>query len=500
MPTLPRSQFTCASRQADGGGDAVDIISGSSIISSSGSSGSSGSSIVVVVVDSSRTLLPMSLWRYTSIKLDIVKELETYFQLFTNAPVSVILQSMIERERYLRQLRGYRDKPLIKVLSGVRRCGKSTILRMFCEELLTSGTVTEEQMTIINFEDMAYRHLLSADRLYEYLQSIIRKGKKGARHYLFLDEVQNVAEFERVIDSLFAQQSTDIYLTGSNARFLSSDLATMLTGRYIEIKVYPLSFAEYVSTFDEPMNLTAAYGDYTTFGAFPEAVNLYRDNPDLVMPYLQSIYNTVVFKDIVARCGVREPGKLEDVIKYLFDNIGNVTSSKRIADYLTAEMRKTSNHTVDSYITALRDSFVIYSAGRYDIKGKKALQRLEKHYLVDTALRRLLSDTVPSDFGRVLENTVFMELRRRFDKVWFGKNREKEIDFVVRSLTGGIEYYQVALSVRDPKVLRRELEAFGTADDYPKTLLTLDQEEGDYSGIRQRNALAWLLDPDADSR
>ena len=403
-----------------------------------------------------------------------------------------IINDMIKREQYLKRLRGYRDKPLIKVLSGVRRCGKSTILQMFSDELLSSGDVAESQIITFNFEDMAYRKLLTAETLYEHLQGRIQKG---LRTYVFLDEIQNVADFEKVVDSLFAQPDVDVYITGSNAYFLSSDLATLLTGRYIEIKVYPLSFAEYVSAFDNAsLDLARAFDDYLAYGSFPEAVNLFLDDPELVMPYLQSVYDTVVFKDIVVRHEVRDHDKLQDVTKYLFDNIGNITNPKRIADYLTSEGRKTSNHTVANYISALRDSFVVYSASRYDVKGKRMLQTLEKHYLVDLALRRLLSDAAPSDFGRVLENTIYLELVRRFDKVWVGKNRDLEIDFVTRSLTGGVEYYQVALSVREPAVLQRELAALNVADNYPKTLLTLDREEGSHNGVIQRNALAWLLD------
>jgi len=400
---------------------------------------------------------------------------------------------MIERKAYIKQLYQYLDKPLIKVLTGVRRSGKSTILQMFRDDLIRNNHIKAENAISINFEDMTNRKLLTADALYEHLLPYTQSNENI---YIFLDEIQNVAEFERVLDSLFVQPNIDLYVTGSNARFLSSDLATMLTGRYIEIKVYPLSFAEYTNSFEIQPDLIQAYNYYVTYSSFPEAVNLFKVDPQTVSVYLQSIYNTVVFRDVVARYGIRDDTKFFDVAKYLFDNIGNITDPKRISDYLTSNGRSTSNHTVESYISALNESFVVYSASRYDIKGKQLLKTNSKYYLVDPALRNLLSDASPSDYGRVLENVVFFELLRRYDKVWVGKTQNKEVDFVVRRSFGEpqIEYFQVALSVRDEATRTRELSALRTTDDYPKTLLTLDIEEGNYSGIIQRNVLTWLLD------
>lgn len=402
----------------------------------------------------------------------------------------------IKRDRYLKQLRQFKGTNLIKVLSGIRRCGKSTLLKMFQAELLARESPDEGGIISLNFEDMANRHLLTAEALYDHLRPKIG-ARKGKTTVVLLDEIQNVVDFPRIVDSLFVQSGVDLYITGSTAYFLSSDLATLLSGRYVEIKVYPLSFAEYIGSFEKRPGLSDAYGTYLKYGSFPEAVTLSRVNPDSVYPYLQSLYSTILFKDIVTRFRIQNPGKLEDVAKYLFDNIGNITNPKRIADVLTASHRSTSNHTVENYLSALSASFVIYTANRYDIRGKKILQTLQKHFVVDPALRSLTADTSPSDYGRLLENVIYLELLRRYDKVWIGKNYEKEVDFVAREPQGGIHYYQVALSARDTAVLKRELSALNVSDNYPKTLLTLDPEEGSHNGIHQRNALKWLMDEDS---
>jgi len=400
---------------------------------------------------------------------------------------------MIKRDFYLEQLRLYRGQPLVKVLSGIRRCGKSTLLQMFSDEIAASGTMAREQMVSLNFEDMAHRDKLTADALYDHLRDVLDFSKPFC---VFLDEIQHVADFERVLDSLFVQPAADIYVTGSNARFLSSDLATLLTGRFVEIRVFPLSFAEYVSSFDSaPQDLGRAYRDYVTHGSLPEAVNLFRRlGPEAVPLYLRGMLDAILYKDIVPRHGIKNVARLQDVTGYVFDAIANIFTPKRIADYLTSQNRSTSNHTVESYLSALADAFLVYPVSRFDIRGKALLQTLKKYYIADPAFRALLADAPPSDYGRVLENVVALELMRRHEKVWIGKNRDKEVDFVVRSPAGEYAYFQVALTVRDPATLKRELEAFPTSDHYPKTLLTLDPEEGMHNGIRQRNALQWLLE------
>ncbi len=394
---------------------------------------------------------------------------------------------MILRENYLKQLRLFQDKKLIKVISGIRRAGKSTLLRMFSDELMASG-ISRRQLIYINFEDLAYRDILTAEAAYDYIQAKLLPDQKN---YVFLDEVQNVAKFERMADSLHLKDNVDLYITGSNAYFLSSELATVLTGRYVQIHMFPLSFAEYVSAFDDQTNLPQRYADYINYGSFPQALELFLDSPEAVRPYLQSIYDTIVFKDIVARKNIKQENTLQDVAKFVFDNIGNPTSPSRIANSLTASGRKVSNHTVEDYLGALTDSYVLYRSDRYDVKGKNILQTQQKYYCIDLAFRQLLSRTLPTDYGRILENVVFLELLRRYNKVMIGKSDTKEIDFV--AMQGDeVHYYQVALSVRDDATRRRELAAY-PADHHPKFLLTLDPEEGNMDGIRQCNALQWLV-------
>jgi predicted AAA+ superfamily ATPase len=394
---------------------------------------------------------------------------------------------MLKRESYLKIIRSYREKPLIKVLSGVRRCGKSTLLAMFAKELKKEG-VKDSQIIFINFEDLAHRDLLNANALYDYLK---QKINKKAMNYIFLDEIQNVADFEKAVDSLFVQKNVDLYITGSNAYFLSSDLATILTGRYIEIKVYPYSFAEFLAATKMRANLSQAYESYIECGSFPEAVNLFLADQSTVSRYLQNLYDTVIFKDIVARKEIKNSLYLQDISKFIFDNIGNFTNPKRISDILTANNRAISNHTVENYLQALTDSFLVYAASRYDIKGRQILQTNQKYYAVDIGLRGAVSDAKPGDYGHILENIVYLELTRRYGKVWVGKNREKEIDFVAKTKSG-VEYFQVALSVRDPNTLKRELCAFETSDNFPKTLLTMDTEEGSHNGVAQKNVLKYL--------
>jgi predicted AAA+ superfamily ATPase len=394
---------------------------------------------------------------------------------------------MLKRESYLKIIRSYQEKPLIKVLSGVRRCGKSTMLAMFAKELKKSG-VKDSQIISINFEDLAYRNLLSANELYNYLKQKINKKNMN---YIFLDEIQNVKDFEKAVDSLYVQKNVDLYITGSNAYFLSSDLATILTGRYIEIKIYPYSFAEFTAATKMQANLMQAYEDYIECGSFPEAVNLFIADKSTTDRYLQNLYDTVIFKDIVARKDIKNSLYLQDISKFIFDNIGNFTNPKRISDILTANNRAISNHTVENYLQALTDSFLIYPANRYDIKGKQILQTNKKYYAIDLGLRNIISDAKPSDYGHILENIVYFELLRRYGKVWVGKNKEKEIDFVVKT-KNGVEYFQVALSVRNADTLKRELSAFETQDNFPKTIITMDSEEGSYNGIIQKNALKFL--------
>jgi predicted AAA+ superfamily ATPase len=395
---------------------------------------------------------------------------------------------LIDRETYLKRLMLYKDKQLIKILTGARRVGKSTILEMLRSRILCAN-IDPAQVIVINFEDYANQPLTDPDVFYAAIEARLLPEKMN---YLLLDEIQHVRDFERVVDSLFLKKNVDIYLTGSNSNFLSSDLATLLTGRYLELKVLPLSFSEYASAFDDGISSERHFADYLAYGGLPQTVDLFLTEPSSVYPYLQSIYQTVVFKDIVARYGIKNSALLEDVLRYIFDNIGNISNPKRISDYLVSSGRKISNHTVDNYLSYLAGSFLIYPVGRFDLRGKKLLSTSKKYYALDTGLRQMLLNR-GGDYGRLLENVVFMELLRRGNQVYTGEKNGREIDFIAKSPAGDISYYQVAASVRDPDTLSRELSALSHISDHnPKYLLTMDYEEFSHNGVKQRHILDFL--------
>lgn len=317
---------------------------------------------------------------------------------------------MIERDLYLDKLKKLKDKKIIKVLTGIRRCGKSTILQMFRNYLLENN-ITKEQIISINFEDADYSNLTDQNVLHSYLKERLVKNKMT---YIFLDEIQNVKEFERAIDSIFIRENVDIYITGSNAYMLSSELATLLSGRYIEIKMLPLSFKEYISAFEDKKDLNKKFLNYLRYSSFPQAIDFYNTDPDMVNNYLDSIYNTVIFKDVISRKDLNNTAILEKVVNFLYDNIGNICSTKKISDTLTSNGSKISNHTIDNYISALVDSFIIYKVKRFDLKGKQFLKTQEKYYVVDIGLRYyLLGKESGSDMGHILENIIYLELLRR---------------------------------------------------------------------------------------
>lgn len=396
---------------------------------------------------------------------------------------------MIERATYLRQLQMWRDKKVIKVITGIRRCGKSTLLKMFAGKLKEEG-IESRQIMEINFEDIDNEPLLDYKVLYRHVKDNLVAGKTN---YLFFDEIQSVNEFQRVIDSLNLLENVDIYVTGSNAYLLSGEIATLLSGRYVEIKVYPLSFREFIAAFPEGADKATLYRRYTEFGSFPYIPSLNGDR-SLIADYLQGIYNTIVVKDIMTRRKISDMLMLQSVIRFLADNIGNITAIKRISDTLTSAGRKISSHTVENYISALTDSYIFYPATRYDVKGMQYLKTGQKYYLADMGLRRLIIGTKSGDLGHILENVVYLELLRRGYEVYVGKTEKAEIDFVaIRNEEK--EYFQVALSVRDEKTLDRELEPLkGLNDFYPKHLLTLDNDLlVMHNGIRQEYVIDWLL-------
>ena len=395
---------------------------------------------------------------------------------------------MIQRAMYLEQLIRFRDKRLIKVVTGIRRCGKSTLLDLYKDELQKSG-VYPEQVIALNFEDVEFEGFLDRKALYSHITSRLSPDRMN---YIFLDEIQHVNEWQRVVDSLFIKKNCDVYITGSNAHLLSGELATLLSGRFVEIKMLPLSFQEYKSAFPESNDIPHLYRTYLVNSSFPYTLDL--DEPKDIRAYLEGIYTSVLLKDVVIRKKIADATALESIVRFMADNIGNLCSAKKIADTMTSNGRKISVHTVESYLAALCDSFFLYKAGRYDIKGKQYLKIGEKYYLVDIGLRYHLLGAHKADMGRALENVVYLELLRRGYRVYIGKIGASEVDFIATGESGP-EYYQVALTVRDEQTLARELKPLrSVADHNPKYLLTLDEDPvASHNGIKQINALDWLL-------
>lgn len=397
---------------------------------------------------------------------------------------------MVERKEYLEELKRWKEKDLIKVVTGIRRCGKSTLFDLFIDYLKSIG-VSEKQIIKINLEDADY-DFKDYKELYDYIKARLISDKMN---YVFLDEVQNVPEFQRAVDSLYIKRNVDVYITGSNAYLLSGELATLLSGRYIEIKMLPLSFKEYVSAFPNNNNYYQLFLEYMRNGGMPGNLSIIDTNPNDIDKYMDGIFSTIVYKDIMARNNITDKILLENILKFIYDSIGSPISTKKISDTLTSKGMSTSNHTVENYITAFIESFLIYKAERFDVKGKNLLVRDYKYYSVDTGLRSyLLGKKADSDMGHILENIVYLELLRRGYKVYVGKVDDLEVDFVAENREG-LKYFQVALSVRDDKVLERELKSLQkTGDHYPKYLLTLDMDlESDYDGITKINVVDWLL-------
>ncbi|MCL1872851.1 MAG: ATP-binding protein [Clostridiales bacterium] len=394
---------------------------------------------------------------------------------------------MIQRKQYMNKLIKMKDEKIIRVITGIRRSGKSTLLLLFQDYLKENG-VGEDQIISLNFEDMQYEPLLDYHKLYEYITAHLEPGK---RIYVFLDEIQSVPMFQKVVDSLYIKDNVDVYITGSDAHLLSGDLATLLSGRYIEIKMLPLSFAEYYE-LKGASNPKDVFPSYYLNGAFPQAAAIADD--EVRTDYIRGIYNTVLLKDIVARKKITDVELLESVSRFLFDNIGNIVSSQKIADSLTSYGRKTTSVTVENYLSALMDAYVLYKAPRYDIKGKQYLESLEKYYLADVSLRHIALGERNRDIGHILENIVFLELIRRGYTVQIGKVGEKEVDFIATSGDQKI-YYQVAASVLDPATFKREFEPLRIIKDhYPKFVLTMDDFPVGDNGIRQMNIVDFLLE------
>lgn len=392
---------------------------------------------------------------------------------------------MVKRQQCLEKLKKLKDMQIIKVVTGFRRCGKSTLLLQFQEYLKERG-VDDSQIISINFEKLEFEHLLNYKELYSYITERLHPEKMT---YIFLDEIQLVEGYQKAVDSLFVRDNVDLYITGSNAQMLSGELATLLSGRFIEIEMLPLSFAEFYELVGGDRR--DAWKRYFTNGGLPYTA--YINDEDILHDYLLGIYNTVLLKDVVERKKVQDVTLLKSVIKFLFDNIGNIVSSKKISDSLVSYGRKTTSVTVENYIESLSEAYVIYEANRYDIKGKQHLKSLEKYYVVDVGLRKLLLGSKNTDIGHTLENIVYLELIRRGFAVSIGKIDDLEIDFIAER-DGNKEYYQVSSSVLDPATFEREITPLRkVSDNYPKYIITMDEFSSNNEGIRQVNVIDFLL-------
>lgn len=394
---------------------------------------------------------------------------------------------MIQRPEYLNILKNFKDKELIKVVTGIRRCGKSTLFDLYINYLKEQG-IDDNQIIRVNLEDADYSELDDYLKLYNYIKEKLNPNKQN---YVFIDEVQTITDFQKACDSLYIKKNVDLYITGSNAHLLSGELATLLSGRYIEIKMMPLSFKEYISYVGEA-DLNKKYKDYILNSSFPYALQL--DNKMDRNIYLEGIYNSIILKDIAYRKKTIDIPMLNSLTKFMFDNIGNICSSTKISNTMTSMGRSISVHTIDSYLESLLDSFILYKVERYDIKGKQYLSAGYKYYICDIGLRYMLLGNKKVDAGHILENIVYLELIRRGYEVYVGKNGDSEVDFIAIGESGE-EYYQVAYTVQDKETLKRELMPLDNISDHnPKYLLTMDDEpEISHNGIKQINVLEWLL-------
>lgn len=393
---------------------------------------------------------------------------------------------MLERLEYLEKLKKWKDKDVIKVVTGIKRCGKSTLFDLYIEYLKSIG-VKEDHIITINLESLDY-NFNDYKELYDYVINLVRDKNQ---YYVFLDEVQNIPEFQKTVDALYIKKNIDVYITGSNAILLSGELATLLSGRYIEIKMLPLSFKEYRDYFnivgDEKLYLR-----YINNSSFPYTLKL--ENSDEIDEYLERIYNTIIVKDIASRKKITDISMLKSVTEFLFSSIGSTMSVKKISDTLTSNGRNVSVHTVENYLDSLTESYIFNKVSRYDIKGKQYLETGNKYYATDVTMRYAVLGRKELDVGHILENIVYLELLRRGYKVYIGKSGEKEVDFVAVNKEGTI-YYQVAYTTRDEKTLERELSSLKSINNhYPKYILTMDLDpEVDYDGIRKMNVIDWLL-------
>lgn len=398
---------------------------------------------------------------------------------------------MIQRKEYLDNLKALKDKQVIKVISGVRRCGKSTLFELYIEYLKQSGA-DDGQIISINLEDLENAGLLDYRALYNYIKEKLVQDKMN---YIFIDEIQKCVGFEKAVDSLFIRKNCDVYITGSNAYLLSGELATLLSGRYIQIDMLPFSFKEYYEAKRESgKSKQELFDAYLRYGSFPYVAYL-EDDERIISQYIEGIYSTILIKDVAVREKINDITVLENILKTVASSVGSPISAKKISDTLASGGRRISPNTVENYLRALADSYILYNAARYDIKGRQFLKTLGKYYFVDTGIRNHIISQSAKDLGHLLENAVYLELLRRKNRVNIGKLSEKEVDFVATDMNE-VEYYQVSASVLDEKTLERELAPLKEIkDNYPKILLTFDDigNGANYQGIRQINVIDWLL-------
>ena len=399
---------------------------------------------------------------------------------------------MKKRDLYLNKLINFKDKPIIKVITGIRRCGKSTLLKLFKQYLLDNN-VPNKNIVYVNLESMQFDNIKEYKLLYNYIKDNIELNSKT---YLLLDEIQEVKNWERAINSFMVDFDVDIYITGSNAWLLSSEISTLLSGRYVEIKMLPLSFKEYLDFSGKDLfkDKDTAFNSYLKYGGLPLITELI-DNEETIQSFLSGIYNTVLMKDIVQRNAVRDPALLNNVVRFLTDNIGNNISTKKISDYLTSAGRKTTSATIDNYLQMLEKAFIFYRADRYDIKGKLYLKTQEKYYIVDIGIRNNLLGSRNMDYGHILENIIYLELIRRGFDVYIGKIGTMEVDFIAKKANKKI-YYQVSASILDEKTKDRGLRSLmNIPDQYEKVLLTMDRPyTDDFEGIKWINIVDFLLE------
>ncbi len=410
------------------------------------------------------------------------------------------MENYINRKEYISKLLAYKDKDLIKVISGLRRSGKSTLFELYRQRLFQMG-VQAEQIVFLNFENFELRKYLNdLDALYAHIIGALDLSKPC---YVFLDEIQNIAEFERLVDGLFVKPNIDVYITGSNAFLLSGELATLLSGRYIEISILPFSFTEYllarkIDTTNRYLNYEALFFDYVNETSLPKGIDLRNDGFDKIYEYLEAIYATIIEKDISQRYQINDNRAFGNITKFVASNIGNPLSPNNIAKTLKQDGQHTHNTTVEKYLEYLVASFIFYKVNRFDLKGRKQLATQEKYYIVDAGLLNILAGKErTTDRGHILENVVYLELLRRGNKIWTGTTRNNEVDFVCKTTTGDIEYYQVAWQMTSESTVEREFGALEKIkDNYPKFLLTADSFTLNRSGIKHLNVFNWLLNSD----